>query len=68
MLGDRYPMEIYGITSKGRFITAAVAQEVRHGRFRQPAAYVWWASTRKEFEQIIKMTKSTMPVFWLKLN
>ncbi|NLX53454.1 MAG: ABC transporter substrate-binding protein [Deltaproteobacteria bacterium] len=68
VLGDRYPMEIYGITSAGRFITAAVAQEVKHGRFRQPAAYVWWAKTRKEFDRIVKITKSTTPVFWLRMD
>ena len=68
MLGDRYPMEIYGITANGRFITAAVAQEVKHGRFKQPAAYVWWATNRKEFDQVIKTTKSSTPVFWLRMN
>ncbi len=68
MLGDRYPMEIYGITPSGRFITAAVAQEVKHGRFKQPGAYVWWATTRKEFDHVIKTTKSSTPVFWLRMN
>ncbi len=68
MLGDKYPMEIYGITPGGRFIAAAATQEVKHGKFKQPGAYVWWAKTQKEFDQIKKITKSSTPVFWLKMN
>lgn len=68
LLGDRYPVEVYGLTNSGRFIISASLQTVRHGRFTSPGAYVWWAKTAKEYEQIKKITRSTIVPVWKQFN
>ena len=68
LLGDKYPMEIYGITANGRILHAAVIQSMKHGRFTQPQAYIWWARTQKEFNQIKKMYKGSAPLVWQQVD
>ncbi|MEE9912008.1 MAG: ABC transporter substrate-binding protein [Deltaproteobacteria bacterium] len=68
MLGDRYPIEVYGLSPGGRFIVSASMQTVRHGRFTPPNAYVWWAKTQKEYDQIKKITRSTIVPVWKQLH
>ncbi|HQL00648.1 MAG TPA: ABC transporter substrate-binding protein [Smithellaceae bacterium] len=68
MLGDKYPMEVYGIQSNGRLISTPVIQTMRYARFSQTNLYVWWANTQKEFDAVQKMTKGTIPLIWYKMN
>lgn len=58
LLGDKYPLEVYGITPGGRLISPTATQAMRHGKFTQPIIYVWWPKTEKEFRQVKKMTKT----------
>ena len=67
MLGDRYPMEVYGLSSGGRFIVSSSLQTVRHGRVTPPTNYIWWTQTAKEFDLIKKITKSDIPPVWKKI-
>jgi branched-chain amino acid transport system substrate-binding protein len=64
MLGDQYPLEYFGVTSNGRLISAAAVQTMKHGRFTQPTLYAWWPKTQKEFEQVQKTTKMSIPMTW----
>ena len=64
MLGDQYPLEYFGVTSNGRLISAAAVQTMKHGRFTQPILYAWWPKTQKEFEQVQKTTKMSIPMTW----
>ena len=66
MLGDKYPMEIYGILPNGRFISTPVIQTMKHAKFAQTRLYVWWANTQKEFDAVQKITKGTIPLIWAK--
>lgn len=68
MLGDKYPMEIYGITPSGRMISTPVAQTMKYGKFTPPHLYVWWAKSKKEFDQVQKITKGSIPLSWFKLD
>jgi branched-chain amino acid transport system substrate-binding protein len=68
MLGDKYPMEVFGITPGGRLLSTPVVQTMKHGRFTQPHLYVWWAKTQKEFDQIQKLTKGTIPLSWHRMD
>ena len=54
MLGDKYPMELWGITPNGTLIYYPVTQTMKHGKFTKPTGYVWWAKTQKEFDAVIK--------------
>lgn len=64
MLGDKYPMEIYGIQANGRLVSTPVIQTMKYARFSQTNLYVWWANTQKEFDAVQKMTKGTIPLIW----
>ena len=66
MLGDKYPREVFSITATGRMVSPAVIQTMKHGKFTQASAYVWWAKTEKEFIQIKKESKGTIPMIWQK--
>ncbi|MFO7568811.1 MAG: ABC transporter substrate-binding protein [Smithellaceae bacterium] len=66
MLGDKYPMEVYGILPNGRLISTPVIQTMKHAKFSQTNLYVWWANTQKEFDAVQKMTKGTIPLIWYK--
>ena len=68
MLGDKYPMEYFGITSNGRMLAASVVQTMRHGKFTQPKILVWWPKTQKEFDQVRKVTKLGIPMTWKRIN
>ncbi len=68
MLGDKYPMEIFGITPSGRLLSTPVVQTMKYGKFTQPYLYVWWAKTQKEFDQVQKMTKANIPLSWHRMD
>lgn len=68
MLGDRYPIEFFGISPHGRLYASAFVQTVKHGKFTQPVSYVWWAKTQKEFDNIRKTTKGSTPLIWKQIN
>lgn len=68
MLGDRYPIEIYGISPHGRFIYPLSIQSMRHGKFTKPDYYVWWTKSKKEFDMIQKQTKNSTPLTWKRVD
>lgn len=68
MLGDKYPMEVFGITQGGRMLSTPVVQTMKHGKFTQPNLYVWWANTQKEFDQVQKITKGSIPFIWHRMD
>ncbi len=68
MLGDRYPAEVYGLSANGRFIISSSIQTVKYGKISPPNNYVWWPKTVKEFERIKKLTKSSIPPVWKKIE
>jgi branched-chain amino acid transport system substrate-binding protein len=68
MLGDKYPMEVYGISTSGRVLISAFTQEMKHGRFTRPRVYVWWVKTQEEFERIKKMTHGNIPMTWYRID
>ena len=68
MMGDKYPMEIYGVTPNGILIYFPVTQTMKHGKFTKATGYIWWAKTKKEFEAIKKITKGGAELVWFPLN
>ncbi len=62
MLGDKYPYEFFGLTPDARIISVATIQTVKYGKFSQPQLYVWWVKSKKEFEQVKKISKSPVPL------
>ena len=68
MLGDKYPMEVYGILPNGRLLSTPVVQTMRYGKFKAPNLYVWWAKSHKDFEKVQKMTKGSIPLTWFRMD
>ncbi len=68
MLGDKYPMEVWGVSPSGRLIAAAVIQGMKYGKFTRPTLYMWWPKTQKEFEKIKKTTKGDIPMVWRRIE
>jgi len=68
LLGDRYPMEVYGILPNGRLLSTPVVQTMKHGKFKAPNLYVWWTRSQKEFEKIQKTTRGSIPLTWFKID
>ncbi len=64
MLGDKYPMEMFGISANGRLIFPNVVQTMKHGKFTEPQIFVWWPKNKKEFDQIKKISKCSNPLTW----
>lgn len=64
LLGDKYPMEIFGITPDGLVLAPTVVQTMKHGKFTQPKIYIWWARTQKEFDKIKKVSYMNPPPEW----
>ena len=63
-LGDKFPLEEYGISSNGRAHLWSGVQSIRNGKFTPVEIYVWWAKTQAEFDKVQKITKSTVPYKW----
>ncbi len=68
ILGDKYPWEVFAITPGGLMVSPAIVQTMKHGKFTQPHSYVWWAKTEKEFEQVKKLSKGSVPMVWKNVN
>ena len=66
LLGDKFPNETFGLTQNGRVKQLGFVQVVKNGQLSQPLAYVWWAKTQKEFDQVKKATTLSIPLTWLK--
>lgn len=64
LIGDQYPTEVHGITEDGRLMIFPYAQMVKDGKPNAPEVFAWWPKTEKEFQEVQKATKSTIPVIW----
>jgi branched-chain amino acid transport system substrate-binding protein len=68
MLGNQYPMEIFGITPNGLVLAPSVVQTMKFGKFTQPKVYIWWAKTQKEFDKMKKISYINIPMIWKKIG
>jgi len=67
ILGDRIPIEAFGINDNGRLQMCASAQIVKDGKPGPPIQYFWWPKNQKEWDAVKKMTKSKVAaVQWFK--
>jgi branched-chain amino acid transport system substrate-binding protein len=64
MLGDKYPMELWGITPTGLLIYYPLVQTMKHGRFTQATGYIWWLKTQREFEGLKRASKGSTYLVW----
>ncbi len=64
LLGDKYPMEIFGITPNGLVLAPTVVQTMKHGKFTKPKIFIWWARTQKEFDKVKKASYMNPPPEW----
>lgn len=66
LLADKYPNEVYGITEKGNTLILASVQTITAGKSDPSALYAWWPKTKKEFDDIKKVTKvdKSVPIIW----
>lgn len=65
MLGDKYPMEMFGIQPNGTLIYPVLVQSMKYGKITPPRVYIWWAKTQPEYDAIMKTTKASFPQIWL---
>jgi branched-chain amino acid transport system substrate-binding protein len=63
LTGERFPFEVYGISSTGRIYTAYSVQTVQNGKFT-PASevYVWWTKNQAELDKLQKINKYKIPL------
>ncbi|MCX7981333.1 MAG: ABC transporter substrate-binding protein [Syntrophales bacterium] len=62
VLADKFPNEAYGITEKGNTLIMASVQTVTGGKSDPSSLYVWWTKSKKEFEDLKKITKTDKSV------
>ncbi len=65
MLGDKYPMEMFGIQTNGTLLYPVLVQSMKYGKITPPKVYIWWAKTQPEYDAIMKITKAGFPQIWL---
>lgn len=68
MLGDKYPMELWGITPTGVLIYYPLVQTMKHGKFTQATGYIWWTKTQKDFDALKKVTKGSTQLVWFPMQ
>ena len=72
LLGDKFPVEEFGITPQGRIKIIGTAQMIKNGKWGQPVAEFWWPKSQKEYNEVKKLTKSgkgvTMEWFKAKID
>ncbi len=59
LLGDKFPVEGFGLTDHGRLQIIGTGQMVKNGKLTQPVSYYWWIKSQKEFNDVKKITKSS---------
>ncbi len=64
LLGDKYLLEVFGMTPSGRMINATVIQSVKYGKLTEPKVFFWWLKTQKEFNLIKKLSRINKPMIW----
>jgi branched-chain amino acid transport system substrate-binding protein len=68
MLADKYPNEVFGINEQGRMLIMASVQTITNGKSDPSVLYVPWPKTKKEFDQVKKISKTDkkVPFKWLR--
>jgi branched-chain amino acid transport system substrate-binding protein len=67
MLGDTFPAEMNGISAAGRIRSLSYVQMIKEGKYKKPDVYAWWITSPQEFNQLKKITKSTVPLKSMKI-
>ncbi len=57
LLGDKYPVEMHGLSDAGRIFITTAYQTVKDGKFTPADLYVWWARTPADVELVNKAGK-----------
>ena len=68
MLGDKYPMELFGIQANGTLLYPVLTQSMKYGKITPPKVYIWWAKTQQEYDALMKITKASFPQLWLPMG
>jgi len=68
LLGNEYPVETFGISSKGLIYWPASVQTIKNGKYDTFSRYVWWAKNQKEFDKVKKLSKKPASLKWLKIK
>jgi branched-chain amino acid transport system substrate-binding protein len=66
LLGDKFPIEMFGISDAGRIHLEASVQMIKNGKYTNPDLYVWWLKSEKELDSVKKISKVTLPVKFMK--
>ncbi len=66
--GDKFVLENYGLTEKGRFMQTSRVTMVKNGKFTVPQEFFWWQKTQQEFEKDKKLAKSNNKKVWIKIE
>ncbi len=68
LLGDKFPTEMFGLSEDGRMEVAAAVQMIKGGKYTTPDLYNWWSKSEKEVAAMAKISKTHVPVKWLKVD
>ena len=66
LLGDKFPIEMFGISDAGRIHLEASVQMIKNGKYTNPDLYVWWLKSEKELDSVKKISKITLPLKFMK--
>jgi branched-chain amino acid transport system substrate-binding protein len=66
LFSDTYPMEYLGMSAAGRFYLMTSIQSMTDGKSDAAVQYAWWPKTRKEFEEVKKLStiRGTTKKWW----
>jgi branched-chain amino acid transport system substrate-binding protein len=68
LLGDKFPTEAFGLSEDGRMEIAAAVQMIKGGKYSGVDLFNWWAKNEKEVAAQTKISKTNVPVKWLKVE
>jgi len=57
ILGDKYPVEMHGLSDAGRVYITTAYQSVKDGKFTPADLYVWWLRNQADVELVKKAGK-----------
>ena len=62
---DKYPTEVWGLTSNGRQLSAPTLVTLRNGAMEEAYGIYWWPKDKKEFDYLLKTSKYPLKFKWV---
>jgi len=64
-MADKYPTEVWGLTSNGRQLSAPTFVALKNGVMEPAYGVYWWPKDKKEFDYLLKASKYPLKFKWI---